>query len=698
MKLLRSKKRIFLSFIALGVVCMIVFLVSGYYSARAPISFLPPKLNPIEDSLTKKGNEIVIDGTNYHLMVDSSGNVSITTPDKKVILSSLTYFIQLAENDQNEGLQNVKVQQLNDSLIEIKGKNLGNVEASIQFLSHKNNSRIDVRIENRFLKKALVKRIALIASFNVPVSAVFTKNREVQFANFTPEYWLQSEGAYFGKGERSALIYHTPGISSLQLQTEKNLLFVNLDYYLDHPFVHLPYQKDGGGKWIDCSESLFKPGYIQTDSFSINVGVTREIPRLMLVPGGYKAGYVFTEHADGGTIKTQRAAYFGSEDVRNSDQATGGFAYYNIPVTKSVFYIGDSSYPGRSIIEKGKISPELNFLDQLYAKGNSDLCLHTPDEYNSNRKDLEDAIKFMKNRYNTISWIDHGFYGGRINRESMVCDGLDSLSPFYAADLWQKYDTKYFWSAAVEMINDKNWISVSDNLKKLKFYTAYQAFLKRYASPDDLKNLNAVDLIKTIRKNFSYRFEENTLEYNNGNALPTPLYWKNPTRTSDFYNWASDQEKIYQDMSDRIVQNENEQLDNLVKHQGIFINHGYFVRNRSDDRILKNVNGKLVINPNFDKILASISGRRSKGDLYVTTIRDLLNYWIKLEKVNFEYLPDGSIRVINNNDEAINGLSMIIKAKNISVDGKKPFSKASGGNTIFWFDIAPHQQVSLIIK
>jgi hypothetical protein len=203
---------------------MIVFLVSGYYSARAPISFLPPKLNPIEDSLTKKGNEIVIDGTNYHLMVDSSGNVSITTPDKKVILSSLTYFIQLAENDQNEGLQNVKVQQLNDSLIEIKGKNLGNVEASIQFLSHKNNSRIDVRIENRFLKKALVKRIALIASFNVPVSAVFTKNREVQFANFTPEYWLQNEGAYFGKGERSALIYHTPGISSLQLQTEKKSL------------------------------------------------------------------------------------------------------------------------------------------------------------------------------------------------------------------------------------------------------------------------------------------------------------------------------------------------------------------------------------------------------------------------------------------------------------------------------------------
>jgi len=698
MKLLRSKKRILFSLIALGVVGIIVFLVCGYYRARTPNSFLPTNLNRIEDSLTKKENQLVIDGTNYHLMVDSAGNVSITSPDKKVILSSLTYFTQFAENNQNWGLQNVNVQKFNDSVIEIKGKSRGNVEVAIQLLSHKNSSRIDVKIENYFLKKIIVKRIALIASFKVPVSAVFTKNREVQFANFTPEYWLQNEGAYFGKGERSALIYHTPGISSLQLQTKQNLLFVNLDFYLDHPFVHLPYQKDGGGKWIDYSESIFKPGYTKTDSFSINIGVTREIPRLMLVPDGYKAGYVFTEHADGGTIKTQRAAYFGSEDISNSHQATGGFAYYNIPVTKSIFYIGDSSYPGRSIIEKGKISPELNFLDQLYAKGDSDLCLHTPDEYNSNRKDLEDAIKFMKNRYNTISWIDHGFYGGRINRESMVCDGLDSSSPFYAADLWEKYDTKYFWSAAVEMINNKNWISVSDNIKKFKFYTAYLAFLKRYASTDDLKNLNAIELIKKIRKNFSYRFEENTLEYNNGNALPTPLYWKNPTRTLDFYNWATDQEKIYEGMSDRIVQNEYEQLDNLIKHQGIFINHGYFVRNRSDDRILKNVNGKLVINPNFDKVLASISDKRSKGDLYVTTIRDLLNYWIKLDKVNFEYLPDGSIKVINNNDAAINGLSMIIRAKNIFIDGKIPSTKTSDGNTIFWFDIAPRQQVSITMK
>jgi len=105
-----------------------------------------------------------------------------------------------------------------------------------------------------------------------------------------------------------------------------------------------------------------------------------------------------------------------------------------------------------------------------------------------------------------------------------------------------------------------------------------------------------------------------------------------------------------------------------------------------------------VINPNFDKVLASISDKRSKGDLYVTTIRDLLNYWIKLDKVNFEYLPDGSIKVINNNDAAINGLSMIIRAKNIFIDGKIPSTKTSDGNTIFWFDIAPRQQVSITMK
>ena len=60
-------------------------------------------------------------------------------------------------------------------------------------------------------------------------------------------------------------------------------------------------------------------------------------------PAGYEAAYIWTEHADYTDISTNRATYFGSEKIINADSATGGFVYFNIPVTKSVFYANPDS-------------------------------------------------------------------------------------------------------------------------------------------------------------------------------------------------------------------------------------------------------------------------------------------------------------------------------------------------------------------
>ena len=415
----------------------------------------------------------------------------------------------------------------------------------------------------------------------------------------------------------------------------------------------------------------------------------------MMVPFGYKAGYVFTEHADNGDIAKQRAAYFGSEDITDAAKATGGFVAHKIPVTKSVFYTGPITSPGASIFEGGQISPLLHFLDQLNATNLYDICMHTPENATSDRNTLKKSVKFMKERYNTISWIDHGFYGGKLNRESMVCDGLDSLSQFYVADLWKKYETKYFWSAAVEMIKNRDWVSVTTQLKNLHFYNAYVTFLQHYLSPKDLRKLNLLQAFHKIKTNYSYRLEMNTLETNCGEAQPTPLYWQHPTRTQQFYSWATDQEKNYGDLTEKDVENERAQLSKLIKNQGIFIDHGYFVRNRSDDRILKNVNGKLVINPKIDAILSILSKSEQNQDLYLTTIKNLLDYWILLDHVQFQYNLDGTMDVINNNNECIKGLSLIIKSKNVLCDGKAPAMKRSGDETIFWCDVPAHNKIVL---
>ena len=673
-----------------------IFLIKGYKSASKELSYLPQSYPNFIDSLPEGRNQISLENRWYTLIVDQKGRISVKTKEGKVIISALTYYAKFDGQNENWGLQHASAKLVNDSTIEINGTGPKNVKVTIVLIKKPDIPRIDIQTKINYSTNTVVQREALVASFGVPVAEVYRKNRTVDTANFESEYWLQNEGVRFGNGESSGLIYHTPSVSSLQLETKKNTLFINLDYSLDHPFVNIPYQKNGGGKWIDLSESDYKPTSELDNSFSINIGpFPKSIPRLMLVPYGYKAGYVFTEHADLGNIRQQRAAYFGSEDITDATKATGGFVAYKIPVTKSVFYTGPVTSPGAYIYEGGKVSPLLNFLDQLNATGLYDICLHTPDDGNSNRQTLEEAIKFMKERYNTICWIDHGFYGGKINRESFVCDGLDSLSPYYDADLWEKYDTKYFWSAAIEMQKNANWVSVTDNIKRLKFYQAYVTFLQRYASPDNLKNLSFFQLIKKIKTNYSFKTEENTLEYNAGPSLPTPLYWQSPTRTRQFFSWATDQEKGYGDLSNKEVEKEKEQLSNLIAHQGIFVNHGYFVRNRSDDKILMNINGKLIINPNFDKILSLISDKRNKGDLYVTTIKDLLTYWIMLEKVEFQYLPDGTINVINNNADPIKGLSLIAKQKYIFVDGKKLPMNPTHNGIIFWFDIGAHQTISL---
>ena len=313
---------------------------------------------------------------------------------------------------------------------------------------------MDVNVRTQYNSALTVDREALIAKFEVPATEVYLKNREVDIKRLKQEYWLDKQGVQFGSGKKSSLIYHTPGISSLQLKSDKKLLFINLDYNLDHPLINIPFQADGGGKWVDRSASTYISGMTRSDHFSIYFGFFPQItPRFMLVPGGFVSGYVFTEHADGGNIRTHRAAYYGAENISDPQKATGGFAGHEIPVTKSVFYEDfDDGLSASSKNYKPEEHQFLEFLDQIYSSGNYDLCLHTPDNNNSNRKALAEAIAIMDVKYHARTWIDHGMFSGNNNRETFVCDGLDPSSEFFAADLWKQYSTDYFWNPAVETI------------------------------------------------------------------------------------------------------------------------------------------------------------------------------------------------------------------------------------------------------
>jgi len=700
MDLRKSRVKLFICLVLVLAVCVISFFVSGYYSASKPVSYLPSVDTGNLSSIPSGTNKIELKTSWFTFTADESGNLAVKTPEGEIIMSALDYFSSYEGINDTWGLKNISVQLSNDSTIYIRGSGPSDVSINESFTIHKKVPKIDVRIRTQYTSDVVIKREALVAKFDVPVTEVYLKNGKIDSVPFDREYWLRHQGMRFGTGTRSSLIYNTPKVSSLQLDSKKSLLFVNLEYYLDHPHINIPYQKDGGGRWDDLSAAYYSAGTERENYFSISFGSLPQVtPRLMQVPYGYKAGYVFAEHADGGNLRTHQAAYFGAEDITNISDAKGGFAGHKIPVTKSVFYIDSANtMAGSSIINKTDRKQFLGFLDQLYSTGLYEICLHTPEDYNSSRDLMNESIKFMKERFDSKTWIDHGMYDGKMNRESFVCDGLNPGSEYYAADLWKQYDTRFFWTPAVEEI-DKSKISPSQKMKEGKFFGAYVDFWKHYLSSEELSRMNFLGASKELIRRYLNEGELNSLLPNKGNAYPTPLFWQHPTRTKDFYSWKTDYVKDYGKLGNRkpekALKREQEQLDLLLRNWGVFINHGYFVRNREGHSIFKESNGKIVINPYFDKILEIMAGLRDNGDLYITTTRDLLDYWMLIDNVTFEYMSDGSIIVFNLNDKPIKGLSLALHAKNVRLNGEILKSKNIEEDTVIWFDIPAKSSVSL---
>ena len=679
-------------FLALCVSGLAVLLL-GYFAASKSVSYLP-EIHPANFKQLSAGvNQIRLKNSGYMLLVGENGDVNVKTNDGKPIVSNLTFYSMYEGTPEKWGLDKVSVKLSSDSTVLIAGEGESGVLVSIMLTVPVNKPKLDININTRYKQSTVVDRESLVAGFDIPVSQVYRKNRMIDTVHFEPVYWLERQGARFGRGAESATVYNTPFVSSLQLDTKRNLLFVNMDYYLDHPFVNIPYQAAAGGKWVDLSKSKYAAGDERNNQFSVYFGSGPEaIPRIMLVPDGYLAGYIFTEHADGGNIRTQRAAYFGSEDITSIEKAEGGFTKHKIPVTKSVFYVDPDNAKYSSIHDDPDYPQFLNFLNQLNQSGNYEICLHTPENLNSERSVLEESIKFMKSQFDSRSWIDHGMYNGKINRECFSADGLNPNSQYYAADLWKKYDTRYFWSPAVEMIRN---YSLKEQIRKLRLLEVSEHFWNRYLSPDELQSVGFTVALREMVRRYIDKGELNSLKSYKGDAFPTPLFWLNAAQAGSFYSWVTDFENETANLSQKKIILEQKLLNKLISDRGVFIDHGYFVRNSKKDGNIIEKNGKLVINPLFDNILGIMEQMKDKGDLDITTIRGLLDYWVLTKNISFEYMSDGTIHIFNGNKEAIKGLSLVVSAKSVRVNGESPKSRKVGDDTVFWFDIQAGQTMSI---
>lgn len=512
--------------------------------------------------------------------------------------------------------------------------------------------KIDVTITQQFKKSVEVIRSALLVDYALPLSEVFRANRKSDTADFQSEYWLDKQGFSTANRNVAMTIYHCPDVSSLQLNTKNHLAVINLDYDKDHPFLHFPLDTNSFDFKVDRSASVYKRGDKIKKQFTFFVGTKPErLPRFMKNPTGFLATYIWTEHADWGDIRTHRATYFGSEKITVTDSAKGGFIKYGIPVTKSVFYDNPDSIT--NTIASGGLFTTLEsaikadtayaaFLDQIYKKGN-EICLHTPEQFTTNPERLAEALKYMKNHFQSLTWIDHGYNNlKKNNREDFVCDGMHN----FAASLWKKYGIKYFWNP---------------------YYEDYQTFLNR-------------GFFGSIEKMYS----------GFGDYYPKPDYWKHPTQTNGFYHWPTFS-VLY--MGSEGLWNyffSPHQFRVFVNDWAVEINHCYPAWTKPGKGLWKYAaDSTIVAMEGFNRTLALMQSLKQKGLLNVTTVREFLNYRLATQQVSYQMLADGRIKVTNTSAKLINGLSYAVKAKAVLVNGLRPAQKQADNDLIFWFNLKP---------
>ncbi len=699
-------KRIFSSILVVCSTLLIIgvgFSIFGYLQARNQNSWISVNtLSQLEEGGFIDKDVFGLYGVFFSVFADPRGKIRISSPNDTIILSSLLYYASADFIEEQVGLENISRTLINDSTLLVRGTGLNESDVLIWLTANHHYPSLDVKIKTTYTSTTEVAKEALLLKFDLPVEEVFKKSGAIDNRNFGHEYWLNRQGVKFGKEETQALIYHTPGISSLQLIPSHSLLSVNLEYAYDHPYIYFPYQRDNAGRWIDQSISVFPKNYVRVDSLTIWLGeLPAAIPRLLMLPNGYLAGFVFTEHADGGTIDRHRTVYFGADTITSAANASGGFWGNKIPVTKSLFYVNSEDPCLFATIKNNVNDTSFSaFLRQLFATGNYELCLHTPENGNSDKITMREASAYMRVNFETVSWIDHGMLGGRNNRECFHADGLDLESTYYSADIWEEYGVKYFWNTAFELKEPYTFFT-KKALMKGHLLNTFRCFWNSLFSPTELFNYNFFQASLKLKEKLQQDKVSRKMNRFFDEALPTPLFWLHPTRTGQFYSWgtyyADNNNDLWGKTAEHEVNVKKMKLEEMITHRQIFIDHGYYVRGAPKIDLTSVQDGRVRLNPYFEETLRYMAKRRDEGDLLLLTIKDLLDYQLLLEKISIAYRPD-TVVITNNNSCQVNGLTLAAKNVDIITGDKVKRSRLYDDDMIIWFDIQAGESVSLTFK
>ena len=531
-----------------------------------------------------------------------------------------------------------------------------------------------INVQCVIYKTCKVIRQSIVIPFVDSTLTVYRRNLHVDSTQFQPEYYLDREGFTIGEGSRSFTLYHHTGLyssrySSIQLDATNRIAFLNLDYWKDHPLIHYPLCDTIEDYFEDVScEDIFvgseQRGVLNVEReirhhFNVNIGnEIHDLPRLMPVWDGYQSAFIFTEHADWTDIRTHRAVLFGNENITRPEDAVGGFCYYHIPITKSVFYWNPDKITNNEtshglftgLIESIDTDKEFFKLLKNLKKQGFEICLHSPEIYTTIPSEFPKAMRFMRRQFDTKSWIDHGYNNGSDkNREDLVCDGLLPDSPQYAVELWKKNGVRYLWNAYYEE-------------NRMEQYNFDGHFVQPY---DGF-----------------------------GDALPNRQITTLPNGDEDFLLWATPSTLEVNEDKEWYYYFDSIRLQRLVDQHNVFITHVYPAWSDPYRAFWQyNENGTAVAMPGFNFALSQLAHFRDEKKILPTTIEQYLDYYEKLQKVEYLIRDHHTIQ-LTNSGEAIKGLTLLC-VQPIYVEGKViDYRKVEEGYLV-WFDLGKNETVTI---
>ena len=527
---------------------------------------------------------------------------------------------------------------------------------------HNKGHEVKHELTTKFTQEAKLLRLAYVMPYEEEMT-VYRRNHYLDTVWFQPEYYLDREGFTISKGNEAVSCYHPTNISSMQLSTQKKWVVFNIDYWRDHPLIHYPLSDAVEDVFEDCSYQEIKAGDRWKSSFILHQGndIPMSLPRILPIPDGYESGIIFTEHADWTDIRTHRAVCFGNEHVTQAREATGGFVYYGIPVTKSVFYNNPDGITNKEASHgqfKGlhatiQNDPEFKeLLDELDALG-FEICLHTPEQYTSTPANLKEALSYMRKHYHSASWIDHGYNNGSLhNREDLVCDGLRRDTELYAGKLWKKNKIRYLWNAYYEENRLEEWC-FDNNLMQ-----PYLGF---------------------------------------GDALPNRQITTIPSQLSTFFAWATPATLDANSDDEWDFYYHQNRLDRIVENHDVHITHVYPAwTNPARAFWTYNDEGDIVALPGMNRALERIATLRDERKMLPMTIKTYLDHYTALLQVEYHIIDNHTIQLVNKGQE-IKGLTLLCTQPMYLVE--HPFeSKESGEEYMIWFDMSGKEKVTIIIE